>query len=163
MLKPSSTKLSWAALLVALAAFAVATSGGAVGLPGAGTVDKNDLRRNAVRSKHVKRAEIGLADLSQRAKRGLTDPRAYALVLGPGEVRERDSRGVADEDISVNNGAFCISGIGFAPKHVQVTPQAATDVPKVYLRETVACNGATAVVFASNLNYPEEFFVALFG
>ena len=162
MLKPSSTQLSWAALLVAVAALAVALSAGAVGLPGTGNVDENDLQRNAVRSKHVKKGEIGLSDLSKRAERRLTDPRAYALVLGPAQVRERDSRGVADEDVSVNNGAFCISGIGFTPKHVQVTPQTATDVPHVFLRETVACNGATAIVFGSDLGYPEEFFVALF-
>jgi hypothetical protein len=48
-------------------------------------------------------------------KRSLNDPRAFALVVGPGNVRERFSRRVTDEDVSVNNGAFCIDGIGFQP------------------------------------------------
>ena len=139
MLKPSSTQLSWAALLVAVAALAVALSAGAVGLPGTGTVDENDLQRNAVRSKHVKKDEIGALRSVQAGGAPPHGPARLRSRARPGQVRERDSRGVDDDDVSANNGFFCISGIGFAPKHVQVTPQAADAVPHVFLRETVAC------------------------
>jgi hypothetical protein len=135
--------VSWAALAVAVVAFVVALAGGAIGLPGRDSVRPNDLSRGVTRA--------------------LDDPRAYALVVGPGEVRERYSRGITDEDVSVNNGAFCIRDeIGFEPKHAQVTPQVADAVPRVFLNDTAACNGGTAVVFESDLTYPEDFFVALF-
>jgi hypothetical protein len=137
-----ASRLSWAALLVAIAALLVALTSGAIGLPGHGKVKPDDL--------------------SGRVTRQLSDPRAYALVVGPDDVRERFSRGVSDQDVFVNNGAFCIDGIGFQPKHVQVTPQVADAVPHVFLNEDVACHGGTAVVFNSNLSYPERFFVALY-
>jgi hypothetical protein len=95
MSMPSTTRLTWAALVVATAALVVALTGGAIGLPGHGKVKPDDL--------------------SRRVKRSLNDPRAFALVVGPGNVRERFSRRVTDEDVSVNNGAFCIDGIGFQP------------------------------------------------
>jgi hypothetical protein len=134
--------VSWAALVVAAAALAVGLTGGAIGLPGHGKVKPDDL--------------------SGRVKRELNDPRAFALVTGPGNVSERYSRGVADQDVSVNNGAFCINRIGFQPKHVQVTAQVADAVPKAFLRDNVACQGGTAVNFDSDLTYPEKFFIALF-
>ena len=135
--------VTWAALVLAGVAFAVALTGGAIGLPGRDSVKPNDLSRQVTRA--------------------LDDPRAYALVVGPGEVQERYSQGIADEDVFVNNGAFCIRDeIGFEPKHAQVTAQAADAVPKVILNDEAACNGGTAVFFESDLTYPEDFFVALF-
>jgi hypothetical protein len=163
--RPSNTQLSWSALLIALAAFAVALSGGALGLPGKKVVDKNDLAKNVVNSKHVKNNKLGLADLSRNAERGLTDPRAHALVLGAPdiEVDERYSRGITDEDVFVNNSAFCIRGIGFRPRHVQVTPQVnpTNAVPIAILDDQAACQGGTAVSFGT-LMYAEDFFVALY-
>lgn len=170
MPSPSTRQLSWAALLVALAALAVALSAGALGLPGKRSVDRNDLKRNVVKSKNVRDGQISLGDLSQEVRDALAfepaagnpGPRAFALVLGPGDVDEAASQGIADSNISVNNGAFCIRGVGFDPRHVQVTPQSATAIPKVFLKDTAACQGGTAVVFASDLSYPEDFFVALY-
>jgi hypothetical protein len=170
MPNPSARQLSWAALLVALAAFAVALSTGALGLPGKGSIDRNDLKRNTVKSKHVRDGQIRLRDLSPDVRAALAfepqasapGPRAFALVLGPGDVDEAVSQGIADSNISVNNGAFCIRGIGFDPRNVQVTPRSATTVPKVFLKDTTACQGGTAVNFASDLTYPEEFFIALY-
>lgn len=171
---PSTRQLSWAALVVAVAALGVALSGAAIGLPGKKVVDRNDLKRNVVKSKHVVDGRIGLADLSQEVRDALaaepagppSQPRAFALVLGPGQVDENYSRGIEDGDISVNNGAFCIRDVGFDPKHVQVTAQTSSatvpDYPSAFLDETVACQGGTAVVFASDLTYPEDFFVALY-
>jgi hypothetical protein len=171
MPKPSSSQVSWAALTVAVAALALALTGGAIGLPGKKTVDRNDLKRNVIKSKHVADEQIGLADLSAEAEDALTEPpsppappspSAYAFVTGPGQVDEGRSFGVADENVSVNNGAFCIRGIGFAPKHAQVTAQVADAVPKVFLNETSACQGGTAINFDSDLTYPEKFFIALY-
>lgn len=162
---PSSRQLGWAALLISLTALAVALSGGAIGLPGQKRVDRNDLKRDVVRSKHVADDRLGLADLSPEVEQALTEPAgptAYALVTGPGQVDEARSVGIADENVSVNNGVFCIRGIGFDPRHAQVTPQVADAVPKVLLDETTACQGGTGVLFASNLSYPEQFFIALY-
>ena len=170
MPSPSTRQLSWAALVVAFAALTVALSSGALGLPGKRSVDSNDLKRNTVKSKTVRDGQIRLRDLSQEVKDALAfepqasdpGPRAFALVLGPADVDEAVSQGIIDSNISVNNGAFCIRGVGFDPRHVQVTPQSATVVPKVFLKDTAACQGGTAVVFASDLSYPEDFFIALY-
>jgi hypothetical protein len=142
MSAPRTSTVSWAALLIAVSALAVALAAGAIGLPGRGTVKTDDLSRSV--------------------KRSLDDPRAYALVTGHREVVERYSRGVQDGDVSVNNGAFCIRNIGFRPRHVQVTPRAADAPPKAILEDESACNGGTAVFFDGDLTYPEEFLVALF-
>jgi hypothetical protein len=135
--------VSWAALVIAVVALVVALSGGAIGLPGHDNVKPDDL--------------------SQKAMRAINDPRAYALVRGPGQVQEHYSHGISDNDVFVNNGAFCIRrGIGFKPKHAQVTPAVADSVPHVFLGDEVACNGGTAIAFDGDLSYPQEFFVALF-
>jgi hypothetical protein len=139
---PPASRVSWAALVVAVVALAVALTGGAIGLPGRDSVKPNDL--------------------SKRVTRALNDPRAYAFVRGPGEVQERYSRGITDENVFVNNGLFCIRDVGFQPKHVQVTAHVADVAPKVYLREDIACNGGTGIYFEADLTYPEEFFISLF-
>jgi hypothetical protein len=165
MRAPTTRRLSWAALILALGALAVALSGGAVGLPGKSVVDKNDLAKNVVKSKHVKNNKLGLRDLSRDAESGLTEPRAYALVLGAPdlEVDERYSRGIDDEDIGVNNSVFCIRD-DFEPRHVQVTLSDAPDedAPSAILDEQTACDGDTAVFFENDLTYEEDFFVALY-
>jgi hypothetical protein len=145
-------------------ALGIALSGGAIGLPGKKVVDKNDLRKNVVKSKHVKNRKLRIADLSNNAVADLTEPRAYALVTGPNQVRERYSRGIRDSNVGVNNGAFCIRGIGFEPTHIQVTGESNTGgvAPSGFLDETTACSGETAVHFDGNLTYPQSFFVALF-
>jgi hypothetical protein len=162
---PSGQRLGWAALLVAVAALGVALSGAAIGLPGKKVVDSNDLKKNVVKPKHVKNNKLGLADLSGKAERALTEPRAYALVLGAPdiEVDEKYSRGVTDDDVFVNNSVFCIR-VEFEPKHVQVTSQENPEnsVPKAILDDDVACDGETAVFFNNDLDYEEDFFVALF-
>jgi hypothetical protein len=164
--RPTSAHVSWAALLIAVAALGVALSGVAIGLPGKKVVDQNDLRKNVVRSKHIKNGQLTLADLSHGAERALTEPRAYALVLGSPDlgVDERYSRGIADRNISANNTAFCVRGVGFQPKHVEVTLQTNPDnaVPKAILDDTAACQGGTAIFFDGDLEYDEDFFVALF-
>jgi hypothetical protein len=128
--------------LVAYAALFIALGGTAIALPGQGTVKP--------------------ADLSRSVKRLLDDPRAYALVKGPGQVVERYSRGVEDEDVSANNTAFCIKNVGFSPKHAQVTARLADEPPKVLLGDQTACSGHTAVFFDGDLAYEEEFLIALF-
>lgn len=125
---PTPTGLSWAAVVIALAAFAVAISGIATGRPGEGNT-----------------------------------PRAYALVVGPGQVADRYSRGISDGGVSVNNTAYCVRGVGFKPKHVQVTARTPDAFPKAVLHEATACQGGTAVFFDGDLTYDDEFFIALWG
>jgi hypothetical protein len=152
-------------VLLAVVALGVALSGAAIGLPGKKVVDSNDLAKNVVKSRHVKNNKLGLRDLSRDAESGLTEPRAYALVLGAPdlEVDERYSRGIDDEDISVNNSVFCIRD-DFEPRHVQVTLSDAPDedAPSAILDEQSACNGNTAVFFENDLTYEEDFFVAAY-
>ena len=126
--RPSSRSLSWAAVLIALAAFAVAVSNAATGHSGS---------------------------------RGA--PRAYALVTGPGHVVKSLSHNIKGKNVIANNSAFCIRGIGFKPTHVQVTARSATTFPKAILNEQLACQGGTAVTFDGDLNYEEDFFIALWG
>ncbi len=83
-------------------------------------------------------------------------------MLGPDDVDEARSKGIADSNISVNNGAFCIRGIGFNPRHVQVTPRSAAVAPQVLLQDTSACQGGTAVTFGGSLMYEEQFYIALY-
>jgi hypothetical protein len=108
--RPSPNGLSLAALVIAVAALAVALSGGAIGLPGKRVIDKNDLAKNVVKSKHVKNGQLKLGDLSKGAKTALDDPRAYALVTGPGEVDEDNSRGISDDNVIANNSVFLHRG-----------------------------------------------------
>jgi hypothetical protein len=90
-------------------------------------------------------------------------PRAYALVTGPGHVVKRFSHRISNQDVTVNNGAFCIRGVGFKPTHVQVTARSAPTFPEATLDEQAACNGGTAVTFNGDLTYVEDFFIALWG
>ena len=127
LLAPSPRGLSWAAVLIALAALAVALSSAAAGRSG---------KTNT--------------------------PRAYALVTGPGQVAKRFSHHITSNDVTVNNGAFCIRGVGFKPTHVQVTARSAPTFPQAILNDHLACQGGTAITFG-NLTYNEKFLVALWG
>ena len=144
---PADRSLAKAALIIAVVALVSGLTGAAIGLPGRGSVDRNDL--------------------SKAAKRSLTSPAAYAYVVGPGNVREKYSRGISDSDVHVNNTAFCISKVGFRAKHAQVTmvsDGAVPEEPHVILGDTTACgqdNPGTAVTFG-NLTYDEKFLIALY-
>jgi hypothetical protein len=58
------------ALVVALVALVAALTGTAVALPGKGKVDKNDLRKNVVKSKHVKPQTLTAADVRAESLTG---------------------------------------------------------------------------------------------
>ncbi len=144
---PADRSLAKAALAISVVALVAGLTGAAIGLPGRGSVDANDL--------------------SKSAKRALRSPTAYALVVGPNEVREKYSRGITDSDVHVNNTAFCISRVGFQARHAQVTmvdDGAVAEEPHVILGDTTACgenNRGTAVTFG-NLTYDEKFLIALY-
>lgn len=57
-------------LIVAIVALIAAVTGTAVALPGRGHVDKNDLRRNVVKSKHVKPQALTGADVQAESLTG---------------------------------------------------------------------------------------------
>jgi hypothetical protein len=76
------------ALIVAVVALFAALAGGAIALPGAGTVDRNDLKRGAVTKKALKRGAV-----SKKALRGgaviepaLADAAVTAPKLAPGAI-----------------------------------------------------------------------------
>ena len=105
---------------------------------------------------------VALSGVAMGRHSGTGGPRAYAFVTGPGKVNDKLSKGIKDKNVGVNNGAFCIKGIGFTPKHVEVTASKGADhFPVAILHETLACSGGTAISFGGNLAYPEQFFVAL--
>lgn len=150
-------RVAFAALAVAIAALLAALTGGAIGLPGRDSVDRNDIDARAVQA----------GDLSKGALRRVASPRAYALVTGPTNVEERFSRGVSDANLGANNGLFCIEGLAFRPRHVQVTLQAEptnSEPPRAFIGDNAACDGVrtVGVEFGGDLTYSADFFVAIF-
>ena len=58
------------ALVVALVALVAATGGTATALPGSNSVDRNDVKKNAIRSKAIKNGQVAGADLANGAVTG---------------------------------------------------------------------------------------------
>jgi hypothetical protein len=58
------------ALVVALVALIAATGGTATALPGRNTVDRNDVKKNAIRSKAIKNGQVARADIADGAVTG---------------------------------------------------------------------------------------------
>jgi hypothetical protein len=77
-----------AALIVAVIALFAALAGGAVALPGAGNVDRNDLKRGAVTKKSLKRGAVTKRALKRGAvtEKALADAAVTAAKLGPDAV-----------------------------------------------------------------------------
>ena len=142
--------LGGAALAVSVLALVVALTGVAVGLPGKNKIDKNDLKANVVKSKHVAPDALVGEDIAPDAIRGediapdavrgediaessLAEvpvagaPFAYARVLDPTGpavgVDEARSRGITDAmlaDSSGIEGKTCFD-LPFAIRGAQVT------------------------------------------
>ncbi len=74
----SSVRRPSAALIVAVIALVAALAGGAAALPGTGTVDRNDLKRNAVTKRAIKRKAV--------TKRALKTAAVTAQKLAPEAV-----------------------------------------------------------------------------
>ncbi len=122
------SSLGAAALAVSVLALIVALTGVAVGLPGKKQIDKNDLRKNVVRSKNVapnalNGTDIAEASLGQVASAASADaPAVYARVDdGPGPtagVDETLSKGITDAmvaDPGAGGGVVCFD-LPFTPK-----------------------------------------------
>jgi hypothetical protein len=58
------------ALVVALVALVAAMGGSAAALPGSGSIDRNDVKKNAIRSKAIKNGQVKGVDIAQGAVRG---------------------------------------------------------------------------------------------
>lgn len=132
--------LGGAALAVSVLALVVALTGVAVGLPGKNKIDKNDLKANVVKSKHVAPDALVGEDIAPDAIRGediaesslgevpvAGAPFAYARVLDPPGptvgVDEARSRGITDAmlaDASGIDGKTCFN-LPFAIRGAQVT------------------------------------------
>jgi hypothetical protein len=148
------------ALLVSVIALVFAVGGVATALPGKKTIDKNDLKKNVVKSKHIKDGGAKYKDL----EKGIA-VRAYALVTGPGEVAESYSRGISDSNIDTFGGGFCIENLSFQPKHIQATHRylaGGSDELLADLEEDPDwCDGNDAWVYIGNSTGP-DFWVALY-
>ena len=59
-------RLAWASLarIAAMVGILAVLASAATALPGKGVVDKNDLKKNVVKSKHIKNGQVGAADLA---------------------------------------------------------------------------------------------------
>ena len=78
-------RMTYANVMATLAVFAVILGGTAIALPGRASVSQNDIRKNAVRSKHLKAGAVKTADIADRTI-GATDV-AHGAV-GSSEVRD---------------------------------------------------------------------------
>jgi len=90
------------ALVVALIALVAALAGTATALPGRNSVDKNDIKRSAVKSKHIKNGQVKKKDLHANSVDGtkivdgtvaaadLADSEPVHVVGAPGEPKFAD-------------------------------------------------------------------------
>ncbi len=106
-------RLSYANVMSTVACF-VALGGGAYA---ASKIGSQDIKRNAVLSKHIKGNQVKGGDVKESTLRG-APPLAYAHVVG-GEVIPSRSRGVTIVDDNVT-GAYCMNVTG-TPKVVEAT------------------------------------------
>jgi hypothetical protein len=148
------------AMLVSVIALVFALGGVATALPGKKVIDKNDLKKNVVKSKHIKDGGAKYQDL----EKGIA-VRAYALVTGDGEVSEAYSRGISDSNIDVFGGGFCIENLPFQPKHIQATHRylggGSDELTADVLETANFCQGNDAWVSIGNNTGP-DFYVALY-
>lgn len=133
--------LASAALAVSVLALVVALTGVAAGLPGKGSVDRNDIKANAVKSKNVAPDSLNGTDIAPDALNGADiaeaslgevptagAPFAYARVVDPAGtavgVDEALSQGITDAMVGDDNGAqsgkTCFD-LPFAVRGAQVT------------------------------------------
>jgi hypothetical protein len=97
--------------VVGYVAIFLALTGTAVALPGKNTVDSGDIRNGQVKP----------SDLSAKA----AGPTAFGRIVGatsPNTVDESLSKGLADANVTRQGaGVYCIDGLSFEPRHMQVT------------------------------------------
>jgi hypothetical protein len=148
------------AMVVSVIALVFAVGGVASGLQGKNSVDSGDLKKNVVKSKHIKDGGAKYKDL----EKGIA-VRAYALVTGDGEVAETYSRGISDSNINVFGGGFCIENLPFQPKHIQATHRylsgGSNELTADLEEDPAWCQGNDAWVHIGNDTGP-DFFVALY-
>ena len=156
-------------LVVGCLALAVALGGTAAALPGSNNVDGNDLKKNVVRSKHIKNKQVKPGDLNAKAR----SPRAYAFVTADNEVDESKSRGITDEMVNLDADDFyCFYDLGFNPKHVQATVEwtdvNADVIGQASLVATNTCDGNEVASFrafdvSGGIFVPSaDFYIAFF-
>ena len=89
-MRPSTSNRPSPALLVAMLALVVALSGTAIALPGKGTVDKNDIKKNAIKSKQVVNESLTGGDVQNES---LTGGDVQNESLGGGDVQNNSVTG----------------------------------------------------------------------
>jgi hypothetical protein len=148
------------AMLVSVIALVFALGGVATALPGKKVIDKNDLKKNVVKSKHIKDGGAKYKDI----EKGIA-VRAYALIEDA-EVVESVSRGISDSNIREFGNGICIEDLSFNPKHIQATHRylggGDNELRADVLESADFCDGNDAWVHFSPADASTGFYVALY-
>jgi hypothetical protein len=150
-------------LFVSVIALVFAVGGVATALPGKKTIDKNDLKKNVVKSEHIKDGNVKYQDTAP----GIA-VRAYAKITGDGQVNEALSRGITDANIDEFGGGFCIENLPFKPRHIQATHgylsggdnELRADIPAPSFGAPEPCSGNDAWVYLGDDG--PDIYVALY-
>jgi hypothetical protein len=148
------------ALLVSVIALVFALGGVATALPGKKNIDKNDLSKNVVKSKHIKDGGVKYKDL----EKGIA-VRAYALIAEQ-EVVSGYARGISNSNIDEFGSGICIENLPFQPKHIQATHRYLSggdnELRADVLEPADFCDGNDAWVHFSPADPDTPFYVALY-
>lgn len=114
-LKPSP------AMVVALIALVAGVAGSAVALPGRNSVQSNDIKRKAVKKRHIAAGAVNQAKLAPGVRSILNRPYAAALVAADGTVV--DGVGIDSSNVShPDDGNYCFN-LPFNPTVVNATAE----------------------------------------
>jgi hypothetical protein len=139
------------ALLVSVIALVFALGGVATALPGKKTIDKNDLARNVVRSKHIKRDQVRPGDLAPVKVVRLDLINGWVPVEGAGTPSAvKDGFGFVHLEGTIRDGTdpgTFVLPAGFRPPHnvVEIVSAGGEEVARMVIRP----DGATSVVTAT--------------
>jgi hypothetical protein len=121
-------------MVVASIALIAALVGTAAALPGRKVIDKNDLKPNVVKSKHIKNGQVRSVDVQDG---GIASPDLaadlqprFARVSAAGVVDLARSSNVPAGSVTIAAGAYCFS-LPYTPKNAQVTGEITAGPPPV--------------------------------
>lgn len=115
------------ALIVAIIALIAATSGAAVALPGKKSVKSDDLAKNVVKSKHIKKKNVKTSDL---AKNGVKGSKVANESLSEKDLGDYGLLGKAPVKVGATSAATLVAARAAAPE----TPLWADTTVEVYAK-----------------------------
>lgn len=108
------------AMVVALIALVAGAAGSAIALPGRNSVQSNDIKRKAVKARHIAPGAVKQGKLAPGIRSILNRPYAAALVAADGTVV--DGVGISNANIThPGEGRYCFNNLGFNPAVVNAT------------------------------------------